>query len=312
MIKDDFLIKTAQGYYCKYGDFFLDPQLPVKKAVISHAHGDHAKPESQLVFCTSFTQQVMQLRYKKKAATTFDTKQYGAHFYLGDVKLSFIPAGHILGSAMVKMEYLDITYLFTGDFKLQKDNSCEAFAFCKADVLITETTFAKPENRHPNPEKEIEKLNNITTNILLGAYGLGKAQRLTKMINEICPQKTVHLHYSIFPVHQLYLNNGVDLGPFIHYDRKKFKQNPRNQVYIVPPLTFNSYHKAMGVVKLFASGWKNLQCGNDESLYISDHADWADILQTIKEVAPQQVWTIHGDGQQLKNYFKDLLTVKIL
>lgn len=311
-MKDDFLIKTTNGLYCKYGDFYLDPQLPVINAVISHAHGDHAKPGNQNIFCTLFTEEVMKLRFKKKAGSHFQTFKYHQTFELGPVSLSFLPAGHILGSAMVKMEYLGITYLFTGDFKLQKDESCEPIEFCKADVLITETTFANPDTKHPDPEREIEKLNAISTNILLGVYGLGKAQRLTKLINQTCPQKVVHLHYSIFPVHQLYQKHGVDLGKFQHYDRKDFKQNQTNQVYMVPPLTFNSYGRALGVVKMFASGWKNLQYGNDESLYISDHVDWDDILQTIKEVEPQQVWTIHGDGDQLKSYFSGSLVVKIL
>lgn len=312
MIKDDFLVKTSNGLYCKYGDFYLDPQLPVSNAVISHAHGDHAKPENQNIYCTAFTEQVMKLRFKKKAGGTFNVFSYHQPFNLGTVKLSFVPAGHILGSAMVKMEHEAVTYLFTGDFKLQKDETCEPLEFCKADVLITETTFADPETVHPNPEKEIEKLNGISTNILLGVYGLGKAQRLTKLINQICPEKIIHLHYSIYPIHQLYQKHGINLGLFEHYDRKKFKQNPLNQVYMVPPLTFNSYGRALGVVKMFASGWKNLQYGNDESLYISDHVDWNDILKAIKEIDPQQVWTIHGDGNQLKAYFSNSLIVKIL
>ncbi len=311
-MKDDFLVKNTNGLYCKYGDFYLDPQLPVANAVISHAHGDHAKPGNQNIYCTDFTAEVMKLRFKKKAGNHFQTVNYHQTFELGPVSLSFLPAGHILGSAMVKMDYLGITYLFTGDFKLQKDESCEPIEFCKADVLITETTFANPDIKHPDPEKEIDKLNGISTNILLGVYGLGKAQRLTKLINQICPQKVIHLHYSIFPVHQLYQKNGVNLGAFQHYDRKAFKQNQTNQVYMVPPLTFNSYGRALGVVSMFASGWKNLQYGNDETLYISDHVDWDDILQTIKEVEPQQVWTIHGDGNQLKTYFSDSLVVKIL
>ena len=311
-MKDDFLVKTVNGLYCKYGDFYLDPQLPVNNAVISHAHGDHAKPSNQNVFCTAFTAEVMKLRFRKKAGNYFQLFEYHQPFQIGPVSLSFLPAGHILGSAMVKMEYLGSTYLFTGDFKLQKDESCEPIEFCKADVLITETTFAHPDTKHPDPEKEIKKLNAISTNILLGVYGLGKAQRLTKLINQVCPQKVVHLHYSIFPIHQLYQKQGVDLGKFQHYDRKLFKQNQIDQVYMVPPLTFNSYGRALGVMRVFASGWKNLQYGNDESLYISDHVDWDDILQTIKEVEPQQVWTIHGDGKQLKSYFSESLVVKIL
>lgn len=311
-IQSDFLVKTPSGLFCKYGDFYLDPQLPVHQSVISHAHGDHAKAGHQQVFCTAFTQEIMKLRFKKNAGGEFHVYNYHQSFQLGAVRITFIPAGHILGSAMVKMEYSGSVYLFTGDFKLQEDATCEPVEFCKADVLITETTFANPSVKHPDPETEIAKLNQISNNILLGVYGLGKAQRITQLINKISPQKKIHLHYSIFPIHQLYQKYGVNLGAYQHYDRKQMKQNPQNQVYLVPPLTFNSYGRALGVVKMFASGWKNLQYGNDESLYISDHVDWDDILETIKQVEPEEVWTIHGDGNELMRYFSDSLKVKIL
>ena len=120
------------------------------------------------------------------------------------------------------------------------------------------------------------------------------------------------VHYSIYPIHQLYQNEGIDLGKYQHYDRKIMKAQTKHQVYLVPPLTFNSYQKVTNAVKIFASGWENLQKGNDQSLYISDHVDWNDILTTIKEVEPKQVWTIHGDGNALKSYFRDDLNVKIL
>lgn len=311
-MKADFLIQTPQGLYCKYGNFYLDPLLPVQNAVISHAHGDHARPGNQYVFCTPATQKIMKLRLKKNAGKDFSIYPYQQSFQLEEVKLTFLSAGHILGSAMVKMEYQNVVYLFTGDYKLQADATCEPIEFCKAHVLITETTFANPDVKHPNVEDEIEKLNNIESNILLGVYGLGKAQRITQLINQICPQKNVLLHYSIYPIHQLYQQEGFSLGNFQHYDRKAMKQNQKNQVYLVPPLTFNSYSRATDVVKIFASGWENLQKGNDEKLYISDHVDWDDILQTIKTVAPQEVWTIHGDGNLLKTYFSNSLIVKIL
>ncbi len=311
-MKDDFIVQTLQGLYCTYGDFYLDPLLPVKNAVISHAHGDHARPGNEQVYCTSQTQKIMQLRLKKNAGNQFYVYGYHQTFKIGEVRLTFLSAGHIMGSAMVKMEYLNTVYLFTGDYKLQADETCEPVAFCKADVLITETTFANPAVKHPDPEKEIEKLNQIGTNILLGVYGLGKAQRITQLINKICPQKNILLHYSIYPIHQLYKSEGVELGNYQHYDRKIMKQQTKNQIYLIPPLTFNSYSKAVNVAKIFASGWENLQRGNDESLYISDHVDWNDILETIKEVNPKEVWTIHGDGSSLKTYFRDSLKVKIL
>jgi putative mRNA 3-end processing factor len=312
VLKDDFTVQTPHGLFCRYGNFHLDPLLPVDKAVISHAHGDHARPGNQQVFCTQGTQKIMQLRLKKNAAKEFQVYNYHQSFKIGEVTLTFLSAGHILGSAMVKMEYLNQVYLFTGDYKLQADATCEPVEFCEADVLITETTFANPSVKHPHPEVEIDKLNQIETNILLGVYGLGKAQRITQLINKICPQKNVLLHYSIYPIHQLYESEGYKLGNYQHYDRKIMKQQTKNQVYLIPPLTFNSYTKAINVVKIFASGWANLQNGNDESLYISDHADWDDILETINLVKPQEVWTIHGDGNALITYFSGSLKVKIL
>lgn len=311
-IKEDFIIKTSEGLYCKYGDFYLDPLLPVKNAVISHAHGDHARPGNAMVYCTSFTQKVMTLRFKKKAGNQFSLQDYKTDFTINGVTLSFYPAGHILGSAMVLMTFENTTYLYTGDYKLQQDKTCEALELPKSDVLITETTFANPDVKHPSAEEEIKKLNEIKSNILLGVYGLGKAQRITELINRFCPEKSILVHYSIFPVHQLYNKEDINLGAYKLYDRKSLKQNTQNQVYLVPPLTFNSYRGAKGVAKVFASGWSYLQKGNDVDLYISDHVDWNDILKTIEMVEPIEIWTLHGDGTVLKNYFENNIAVKIL
>jgi putative mRNA 3-end processing factor len=311
-MEEDFLVKTPQGLYCKYGDFYIDAIAPVENVLITHAHGDHARPHNNHIYCTTPTKNIMELRFKKNAGKNFHEYNFHQEFKIGEVVILFLPAGHILGSAMIKMIYNNCIYLFTGDYKLQADETCEPIEFCKADVLITETTFANPETKHPNPNTEIEKLNRIESNILLGVYGLGKAQRITQLINKICPQKNIQLHYSIYPIHQLYEKAGIDLGHYQHYDRKSMKNNKTNQVYLVPPLTFNSYHKAVNVVKIFASGWDNLQKGNDEKLYISDHVDWDDIIETIKKVSPKKVWTIHGDGKHLKSYFSPNLEVKIL
>ena len=311
-IKADFIVKKPQGLYCPYGDFYLDPQLPVHMAVISHAHNDHAKPGNQQVFCTSSTAQIMQLRYKKSAAHTFETRNYLQKFTIKEVNLSFYPAGHILGSAMVLMEYQNVRYLFTGDYKLQPDATCKPIQFTTADVLITETTFANPAVIHPDPLKEIEKLNHIPSNIMLGVYALGKAQRINNLISNHCPDKKVLVHHSILPIHLLYQKLNVNVGVFAPYNRKLMKQTLTNFIYLVPPVTFNSYQKADNAVRIFASGWKNLQVSNANSLYISDHVDWDDILLTIGKVEPKLIWTVHGDGSHLKKYFKDLKEVAII
>lgn len=311
MILDDFIYLDDKGIYCPYGDFYIDPQQPVAAAVVSHAHADHAVSGNAEVYCTGPTMAFMQLRYGKNAAKAFNIVGWHQSFNIKSVKLTFLSAGHMLGSAMILMEYEGTSYLYTGDFKLQPDATCEPIEWHKADVLITESTFANPAITHPDPVAEIKKLNDIKVNIMLGAYGLGKSQRLIAMINEYAPQKKILVHHKIMPLNAIYEQSGYKLGAYHIYGRKLMK-NQEEFVYIVPPFTFNSYIRADGVKRLFASGWKNLQVNLQDTLYISDHADWNDILEAVKQAAPQQIWTLHGDGKHLKNYFGNDIFVKIL
>ncbi len=310
-LKDDFLSFNTNGLYCKYGDFYIDPVLPVKTAVISHAHADHAISGNNIIYCTGATLAFMQLRYGKNTGKVFNIIPYNSSFSIGDVKITLIPAGHILGSAQVLMEYDGVRYLYTGDYKLQADATCEPIEWVKTDVLITESTFADPSIMHPDPVIEIEKINAIKTNILLGAYGLGKSQRLINMINAYAPQKKILVHFRIMPINAIYEKMGYPPGNYQIYSRKLMK-NQEEFVYIVPPFTFDSYIKATGVTRLFASGWKALQVNKQDTLFISDHVDWNDILQTVKLTQPKQIWTLHGNGLHLKKYFGDDIFVKLL
>ena len=311
MILDDFIVINDNGLYCRYGDFYLDPKQPDEKAVISHAHGDHAVTGNKNVYCTDGTAALMQLRYGKTAAKTFHTHQFHEPFFIGTVKITLISAGHILGSAQVLMEYDGVRYLYTGDYKVQPDATCEPIDWLEADVLITESTFAHPDTQHPDPVTEIQKLNSIKSNILLGAYALGKSQRLINLISTHCPQKKILVHHKIMPINQVYEKHGFHLGNYQVYGRKLMK-NQEEYVYIVPPFTFDSYFKATGVKRLFASGWKNLQTNEHDTLFISDHVDWNDILQCVNFTKPKQVWTLHGDGTHLKNHFLGNIEVKLL
>ncbi len=311
-IIDDFIVQTKIGLFCSYGNFYLDPKEPVIDAVISHAHGDHAVGGNQNVYCTEATAVFMQHRYKKFVAANFHLKPYKSTFQLNGVTISFYPAGHILGSALVLMEYKGVKYLYTGDYKLEADSTCEPTELVQAGVLITETTFADPGTEHPDAVEEIKKLNAVSPNIMLGAYALGKSQRLISMINQHCPQKRILVHHSIVPFVKIYEQMGLALGKYEVYDRKVMKNNSTNMVYIVPPMVFHSYFKAINVVRIFATGWKHLQNNNQVQLYISDHVDWKAIIKTIETVQPQQVWTTHGSGTQLQNHYKDKLVVKLL
>lgn len=310
-ILDDFITINPNGIYCKYGDFYLDPQQPVQTAVISHAHADHAVSGNKEVYCTQPTKEFMYLRYHRSAAQVFNIVGYHQPFKIKEVTLTFIPAGHMLGSAMILMEYAAVRYIYTGDYKIQPDATCEPIEWVGADVLITESTFADPNIIHPDPVTEIKKLNDIKTNILLGAYGMGKSQRLIQMINQHAPQKKVLVHHKIMPVNQIYERLGFKLGNHQLYGRKLMKDQ-NEFVYLVPPFTFNSYIKATGVKRLFASGWGSLQVNQNDTLFISDHVDWNDILTAVAKVNPQQVWTLHGNGRYLKEHFGDNIVVKIL
>lgn len=307
----DFLVATPSGYYCRYGDFYVDPLMPVANAVISHAHGDHARPGHLHIYATPATTAFMRHRFPRQSATTYITKGFQDLFVINGVELRFIPAGHILGSAQIWMQYQGRTYLYTGDIKLQKDNTCEPLQIVPADVLITETTFAHPDVSHPDPIIEIQKLNQTSHNIMLGCYALGKAQRITQLINQYCTDKTVYVHHNILPLHRIYDRIGIAPLQYEIYQRKVMNDGI-NKIYLVPPMTFNNYFRAKNVLRAFASGWQKLQQHNDIELYISDHVDWKDMLQLIEQISPREIWTVHGDGSHLALHFRDEIKVKKL
>ncbi|MDF2517390.1 MAG: exonuclease [Sphingobacterium sp.] len=310
IILSDFLVRKPEGYYCRYGNFFIDAGSPVAHNVVSHAHGDHASSGHDYVYCTNGTALFMSYRYKQNRKDSYQIKLFNSSFKIGSVEITFLAAGHILGSAQILMEYQGVRYLYTGDYKFQVDETCEAIEVRQADVLITESTFANPEIIHPDPIQEIKKLDGHASNILLGTYVLGKAQRITDLINRYCPERRVLVHSGILPYHRLYDQHGLKKMTYEPYNRREMKQGEQNKVYLVPPMTFNSYFRATKVLRAFASGWKRLQAQNDIELYISDHVDWNDILHYIKIVDPKEVWTLHGDGTILKSYFGDRLMVR--
>ena len=312
-ILEDFLVKDDKGYYCRYGNFYIDAMAPVVHNIISHAHGDHATSGHNHMYATSATFAFMKNKYPKMPESSMQEVSFGHVFKLSNVTITLLPAGHILGSAQILMEFQGVRYLYTGDYKLQEDSTCEPIVFTTADVLITESTFADPAIKHPNVVQEILKLKDQAGNIMLGCYTLGKAQRLTALINDFLPEREVLVHHKMYPVHRTYDQLGTKALRYTLYNRKLMKDRNTNKIYLVPPLTFRSYYNAKDVLRAFASGWERLQRQNDITLYISDHVDWEDILYFTTQVKPTQIWTIHGDGRSLKNHFEgDLIVHDIL
>ncbi|MGO1243293.1 MAG: MBL fold metallo-hydrolase [Sphingobacterium sp.] len=309
-IIDDFVVRCEAGYYCRYGDFYIDAMRPVPRNIVSHAHGDHATTGHKLIIATRATLAFMRNKFSRLPEDTLREVAFGEHFKFGEVDITLIPAGHILGSAQLLMIYKGVRYLYTGDYKMQEDPTCEQIEIVKTDVLITETTFANPLTKHPDIKAEILKMKDRPSNIMLGCYVLGKAQRLTALINKYLPEREVLVHFKMHGVHKIYQELGFVPLKYNVYNRKLMREGEPNKIYLVPPLTFNSYFKAKNVIKAFASGWERLQKHNDIELYISDHVDWDDLLHYIELVHPKQVWTIHGDGRALQLFFADSLTVR--
>lgn len=310
MVADDqFIVVSKNGYYCPAGDFYIDPRKAVKQAVISHAHADHAIPGNGTVYCTAPTMTFMEHRYKNKAAAVFQRCNFGEPFIVNGVKITFFPAGHILGSAQVLFEHNGIRYLYTGDIKLQEDATCEAFQAVMADVLITETTFANPTVQHPNPVAEIKGLLPYTANnIIIGVYALGKAQRITDLVHKHCPEFRVLVHPVIAAYHKIYESFGINLGAWEIYDRHEVKQQ-QGIIYLVPPAIFGRYGRNANFVRAFATGWNQVQHRMDVPLRISDHVDWNDLLEIIPQVNPSTIFTIHGDGTHIQQYFQGTIGV---
>lgn len=302
-ILEDFIVVKAEGLYCPYGDFYLDAIKPVPVSIVSHAHGDHCCAGCSTVYSTPETASLMTYRFGKRTKhTKFRHYSEDEHFEINQVSIRFFAAGHILGSVMIQLSFRGVVYLYTGDYKLQHDRTCKAAKISQADVLITESTFADPAIRHPDVNDELEKLKHISYPILLGAYALGKAQRLTALIQDFLPEREIFVHHQVLPYHRIYEEFGMMLGTFKPYHRKAMKSPDSGAIYIVPPLTFHSYAYLKGAVKLFASGWEGLHRRNHESFYISDHVDWPQILETIEAVNPSRIWTVHGNGSFLEKH----------
>lgn len=298
---NEFILITPKGLYCPQGDFYLDPKRPVHKALISHAHGDHAVPNSGMIYTLSATRSLMSRRFQKSLRSQFTDVKYGETFEINGVIITFYPAGHMLGSAQILLEYAGEKYLYTGDFKLQQDDSCEPFEFVKCDHLITETTFADPAYTHPDPVTEIRSLSDTKENILIGAYAIGKSQRLTRLIANHCPEKQIFIHPDLHSYHQIYERYGMTLGNWQPYAKQEFMECD-NSVCILPPNQFSRFSRNKAVVRFFATGWKKSFFRCDRILSISDHADWKDVLTLVEKTGAGKVYTVHGDGTHLKDH----------
>ena len=292
---------------------FIDPIFPVENAIITHAHADHAKPGHKNVLATKHTIKIMKIRYGENCANNFQELSFNSPLNINGVKVTFFPAGHILGSAQVLLEYQKDKINFTGDFKITKDDTCENFRPVTCDTLVTEATFGLPIFQHPDPEVEINKLINSLKNFsnrphLIGVYALGKCQRLISILRELGFDDTIYLHGALSKISNYYINKKIKLGLIKNFSELK-TNNYLNKVVLCPPsaLADRWSQRFKNVIKGFVSGWmhikqrvkqKNIQL----PIIISDHADWYELLSTIREINPEKVLVTHGREYALVNH----------
>lgn len=303
----------SEGLYCIPGDFFIDPLIPVDTAIITHGHADHARPGHRKIITTLETLAIMKVRYGEQCGIQTQTLEYYERFNLNKALIYLLPAGHILGSAQLVIEYEGSRVIVSGDYKRSFDPTCERFKVETCDVFITEATFGLPVFKHPLIEEELAKLLNSMQNFpayshLVGAYALGKCQRLIKTLRLMGYQDKIYLHGAMLKLCNLYQSFGVDLGDIRPASEIEPKQ-AAGKLIICPPSALHdrwSRRFAPSIVAQ-ASGWMRIrarakQKGIDLPLVISDHADWTELTNTIQEINPKEVWVTHGREEALVYY----------
>ncbi|MFD2236143.1 ligase-associated DNA damage response exonuclease [Aureimonas populi] len=309
---EDLLRPTREGLYCPPGDFYIDPVLPVGRALVTHGHADHARPGNGRVLATRRTLDIMALRYGEDFASERQAAGWGEAIRIGDVAVSFHPAGHVLGSAQIAVEWGGMRIVASGDYKRRADPTAEAFEPVPCDVFITEATFGLPVFRHPPAREEARKLLASTRRFperahLVGAYALGKAQRMIRLIRDEGYDEPIYIHGALKRLCDFYQSEGIDLGELRPATLERgAKADFAGAIVVGPPSAFADKwaRRFPDPVSCFASGWMRVrqrarQRGVELPLIVSDHCDWDELVETIVEIAPQEVWVTHGREEAL-------------
>lgn len=295
-----------EGLFCRSGGFYIDPIQPVDKALITHGHADHARAGHGAVMATAQTLDIMAIRYGPDF--TANRQVANGPCRLGDVTVSFHPAGHVLGSAQIAINYKDTgTTVITGDYSRSPNPACAAFEPVPCDILVTEATFALPVFCHPDPAQEIARLLASVAAFpdrahLIGAYALGKAQRVIMLLRQAGWDGPIYIHGALQKLCEYHISQGIALGdlrPATTEARKKSEF--AGQIVLAPPSAFAATwaQRFPDPVICFASGWMQVrararQRGVELPLVISDHVDWPDLTRTITELNPNETWVTHG------------------
>lgn len=305
------------GLYCVPGRFHIDPVRPVERAVITHGHADHARPGHGHVLATPQTLTIMRVRLGAAAGGSLQALAYAEPLSVGEVTLRLAPAGHVLGSAQVILDYAGERVVISGDYKRTPDPTCAGFELVRCDLFVTEATFALPVFRHGEPQREIARLLASLRAFperahLVGVYGLGKCQRVIRLLRLAGYDEPIWIHGALKALCDLYEREGVRLGPL----RPATGAPPSElagAIVMAPPSELKERwsRRLPDPLTCLASGWMRVRARARQRqvelpLVISDHADWPELTATIAETGAREIWVTHGRDDALLHHIAGL------
>jgi putative mRNA 3-end processing factor len=316
---DPLVTWTENGLYCAAGGFHIDPWNPVGRAIVTHAHADHARPGSMHYLAVDSGRQLLRLRLGDQV--NLETTPYGTPVDHNGVRVSFHPAGHVLGSAQVRLEHRGEVWVITGDYKLEPDPTCQPFEFVRSHTLITESTFALPIYRWEAPSTIFDSINTwwrankeAGKASLVFAYALGKAQRVMAGIDATIGP--IYAHGAVENVTRVYRASGVTLPPTtptseIPTNRGKAKLPP-GALVMAPPSAVHSpwARKFEPASEAVASGWMQVRGTRrrravDRGFVLSDHADWPGLMTAVRQSGAPRVLATHGFASVLARHLRE-------
>ena len=306
---------TDKGLYCAAGDFYIDPWRPVDRAVITHAHSDHARAGSKHYLCHHLSLPILQLRLGQHAYQSVD---WNESVWINGVRISLHPSGHIIGAAQIRVEYKGEVWVVSGDYKTENDGISGAFEPVPCHTFITESTFGLPVYRWQSQEVIFEQMwawigNNQQQDraSMLIAYSLGKAQRILQAIAPISDK--IYVHGAIWNTHQVLLDNGIQLPVVQRITNETNKADLKSAVIIAPPGAEDSpWTKRLPSFRTATcSGWMQVRgqarrSSSDMGFALSDHADWNGLLSAVKATGASKVFVTHGFQSVFSRYLNEI------
>jgi putative mRNA 3-end processing factor len=309
----DLLCLTPAGLYCPAGEFHVDPMRPVDRALVTHGHGDHARSGHRSVLASAQTLDIMATRYGDDFCRERQVAVLREPLRVGDVSVTFHPAGHVLGSTQIAIEQDGYRLVISGDYKRAADPTCLPFEPVRCDAFVTEATFGLPVFHFPDPAAEVRKLIHSQRLFpdrthLVGAYALGKAQRVIRILRDVGYERPIYLHGAMVRLCDLYERAAVPLGPLVRVDPAERGQLG-GEIVICPPgaLRETWARKFPDPLRVAASGWMRVRQrarmkGVELPLIVSDHADWPALCTTVQETGCSELWVTHGEADALVHW----------